>query len=72
MKYEPMQSPPIDPATYQQWLDGIARYDELAEMCRCHPETLRRAARKGRYREYSISERIKGLRRRDVLHVPKD
>jgi hypothetical protein len=52
---------------YEQWLDGIVKLAEGAELRRVSVDTLRREARKGRVKLLQTSERSVGIRRRDAL-----
>jgi len=62
--------PPTDPTEYARWLDGIASLQEGARLAGdISVDTLRREARKGRYRLIQVSERRLGIRRRDALRM---
>ena len=58
---------PTDPVERERWLDGIVRLAEAAAMRGVHPDTLKREAAKGRLKLLRLSERLLGVRRRDVL-----
>jgi hypothetical protein len=59
-------NPPIDPADYQRWLDGIERLAKAAKMRGVHPETLKRDAEaKGQLLQ--LGRRAVGVRRRFAL-----
>jgi hypothetical protein len=60
-------SPPTDPTERERWLDGIVRLAEGAELRGVSTDTLRREAARGRVKLLQLSERAKGIRRRDAL-----
>jgi hypothetical protein len=64
------QSPhtaPTDPIEYWAWLDGIVRLPEAAKLRGVSDDTLAREIAKGRVKTLQISERVRGVRRRDAL-----
>jgi hypothetical protein len=63
----PSSLPPIDPLEYELWLDGIVSLEEGAGLRSVSLDTLRREHDRGRVKFVQVSERRKGIRRRDAL-----
>jgi hypothetical protein len=67
MKRATTSIPPIDPLAYELWLDGIVSLEEGADLRNVSVDTLRREGEKGRVKFVQVSERRKGIRRREAL-----
>jgi hypothetical protein len=67
MKRVTTSTPPIDPLAYELWLDGIVSLEEGADLRNVSVDTLRREGEKGRVKFVQVSERRKGIRRREAL-----
>ena len=63
----PNSIPPVDPLEYDLWLDGIVSLEEGAGLRSVSVDTLRRERDKGRVKFVQVSERRKGIRRREAL-----
>jgi len=62
-------SPPVDPLLYQAWLDQPVSPAEAAALRNVGIDTIKKDPRlKGKW--LKLSERLRGLRRRDALLMP--
>jgi len=64
-------TPPLDSLAYEQWLDEILPLEEAARVRKVSVPTLRRERRRGTIRFEQLSERRRGVRRREALGLPR-
>ena len=58
---------PHDPAAREAWLDEIVRLPEGATLRKVSVDTLRREAKRGRVKLVELTERLRGITRREAL-----
>jgi hypothetical protein len=58
---------PTDPAAREAWLDEIVRLPEGATLRNVSVDTLRREAKRGRVKLIDLSQRLRGITRREAL-----
>ena len=63
----PSAAAPVDPAAYEAWLDEIVHLPEGATLRKVSVDTLKREAKKGRIKIEELSERRRGITRREAL-----
>lgn len=56
-----------DPAAREAWLDEIVRLPEGATLRKVSVDTLRREAKRGRVKLVELTERLRGITRREAL-----
>ncbi|HEY2243426.1 MAG TPA: hypothetical protein VGH47_04280 [Xanthobacteraceae bacterium] len=59
--------PRINSPEHEQWLDGVVSLTEAAALRRVSVETLRNLVRDGRLHAVNLSERKRGMTRREAL-----
>jgi hypothetical protein len=62
-------SAPVDPIERERWLDGIVRLQEGAQLRGVSVDTIKREAARGRIQLLHVSQRGRGIRRRDALMI---
>jgi hypothetical protein len=63
--------PAFDPAAHERWLDEVLTLQEGAKEGKISVDTIKREAQRDRIKLIQRSERLLGVRRRDVLKIPK-
>jgi hypothetical protein len=58
---------PADPAAYEAWLDQIVPLPEGASLRKVSIDTLKREAKRGKLHIIELSERRRGITRREAL-----
>ena len=60
-------STPFDPAAHEAWLDEIVHLPEGAALRKVSVDTLKREGKRGKVKILELSERRRGITRREAL-----